>query len=363
MIIANPPLRANTVVLEKPAVNPVNNLDLIRLFAALQVAIYHIARHLNLDAPWLEWLSFFPGVPIFFFISGFLIYQSYVNANKTGGRTFFVNRVLRLYPALYVCFFVTLLSVYLSGYLQTQQFTWAEFLFWVGSALTFFQFFSPDFLRAYGSGSINGSLWSVSVELQFYMLTPLIYLCFHKYRAKGFFMLAILFVAINIANTTLNPGDTVAWKLLGGSFLPWLYMFLLGAYVSTNKQLQQWVMSINWYVLVGAYVAAYALAFAYGLGISNRINFISFTLLAFLVLKLAYTKPHLSGKLLGSNDVSYGIYIYHMPVVNFLLYQNAGANLSSFFLAFTLTVLFALASWFLVEKPALKFKLLTLRNY
>ena len=33
----------------------------------------------------------------------------------------------------------------------------------------------PDFLRGYGVGVLNGSLWTIPVELQFYALVPLIY--------------------------------------------------------------------------------------------------------------------------------------------------------------------------------------------
>ena len=56
-----------------------NNFDLIRLAAALQVAFIHAVADLGVAAPWplrpiAEW---FPGVPIFFFISGFLISKSF----------------------------------------------------------------------------------------------------------------------------------------------------------------------------------------------------------------------------------------------------------------------------------------------
>ena len=57
-----------------------NNFDLIRLAAALQVALMHALAGLGVaTAAWplraiADW---FPGVPIFFFISGFLISKSF----------------------------------------------------------------------------------------------------------------------------------------------------------------------------------------------------------------------------------------------------------------------------------------------
>ena len=77
-----------------------NNFDLIRLCAALQVAVFHTAVYMDVGSVWVHYLGYFPGVPIFFFISGFLIYQSYNNIRANKLKTFFTNRVLRLYPAL-----------------------------------------------------------------------------------------------------------------------------------------------------------------------------------------------------------------------------------------------------------------------
>ena len=63
--------------MKKIKFNRENNLNLIRLLAALQVAISHSLTHLDIKTEWLLFLNnnffkYFPGVPIFFFISGFL---------------------------------------------------------------------------------------------------------------------------------------------------------------------------------------------------------------------------------------------------------------------------------------------------
>lgn len=52
-----------------------NNFDLIRLFAALQVLLGHGINHLQILGydEILDVISFFPGVMVFFVISGFLI--------------------------------------------------------------------------------------------------------------------------------------------------------------------------------------------------------------------------------------------------------------------------------------------------
>jgi len=50
---------------ESVTVQTRNNFDLIRLFAAAQVAVSHAADWMHVPVPWLSFLRYFPGVPIF----------------------------------------------------------------------------------------------------------------------------------------------------------------------------------------------------------------------------------------------------------------------------------------------------------
>jgi peptidoglycan/LPS O-acetylase OafA/YrhL len=341
----------------------VNNFDLIRLLAAAQVAILHTANHLKIQLPAIfSILEYFPGVPIFFFISGYLIYQSFSNIKEKRLGTFFINRCLRLYPALFFCFFITLLSLSISGYLATQSYTSKDFFTWVFTSLTFFQFYNPDFLRAYGVGAINGSLWTISAELQFYILTPLLFLLYTRYK-KISISLAFILILVNLLNTFLNDRSSIAEKLIVVSFAPWFYMFMVGAYISTNRDLQTKILSVNPLVYLVLYVASYYFALEYNLGVGNNINFISFILLCLLIFRLAYTNPSLSDQVLSGNDISYGIYIYHMPIVNLWLFCEIQGTTISFVSAIVATICMAFISWYLIEKPALRLKKIALRSY
>ena len=56
----------------------VNNFDLLRILAALQVVLAHTRVHLDIQRlPLWSLVEAFPGVPIFFAISGFLISASF----------------------------------------------------------------------------------------------------------------------------------------------------------------------------------------------------------------------------------------------------------------------------------------------
>ena len=97
-----------------------NNFDLLRLLAAAQVIYLHSVFFLDRDErgflPLVDFVaSVFPGVPIFFVISGFLVSQSYERSH--GIRDYARKRALRIFPALWICFAVTL--ALLSGFFAT----------------------------------------------------------------------------------------------------------------------------------------------------------------------------------------------------------------------------------------------------
>jgi exopolysaccharide production protein ExoZ len=145
-----------------------NTLDSIRFAAALLVAVFHLAFYcwanpyssvghifsnaaqFNALAPisWFGWV----GVEIFFVISGFVI------ANSARGATaanFAVGRVLRLYPAIWVCAPITLAMLLLvvrspNGHL--------------------FVIFLKSMLLLPKEPWIDGVYWSLQVELVFYCL-------------------------------------------------------------------------------------------------------------------------------------------------------------------------------------------------
>jgi peptidoglycan/LPS O-acetylase OafA/YrhL len=338
-----------------------NNFDLIRLFAASQVAILHIAFHLGVESSILRVVSLFPGVPIFFFVSGYLIYGSYEQSNKNPNTNlnFFAKRFLRLFPALWLCFVLSIVSIWASGYLSEVDFSISDFAIWVITQNTIFQFYNPDFMRGYGVGVINGSLWTISVELQFYILTPFLFLLLNKLRSHYVILVLLFLVVANVSNTHLNEGLNVYQKLLNVSFAPWLYMFMLGSLAYKYSSLESVVKRINFIIFLVLFVVSHFVTKDYTWG--NDINPISYLLLAALVLKAAYTKPSLSDSLLKKNDISYGIYIFHMPIVNYLMYQGM-MGVNGLVLAVIATLVVSILSWFYYEKRILALKKSALRK-
>jgi peptidoglycan/LPS O-acetylase OafA/YrhL len=64
----------------------------------------------------------------------------------------------------------------------------------------------------------------------------------------------------------------------------------------------------------------------------------------------------LSRRLLAGNDISYGLYLYHMPLLNAYIAAGAVRSFGGGTLVFAVSVCVAVLSWRLVEKPALALK-------
>lgn len=338
-----------------------NNFDLIRLFAAVQVCIRHAAGHLNYKNPFLEMFSYLPGVPIFFFVSGFLIYSSFENTIKESKplKIFFLKRVLRLYPALIVCLIFSILTVYNTGYFDNLTILSSEFGLWVIAQATFVQFYNPDFLRGYGVGVLNGSLWTISVEIQFYLLMPLIFILLKKISIKSILLMFIILIFFNLYNSHANEKLLFAEKLYNVSFLPWLYMFLLGVFFCKYKRLIYKALEIPFFVILPAFILVFHISEGYGWG--NRIHPIGFLLLSILIIKLAFSCRSLSNTILNKNDISYGVYIFHMPIVNYLIFNNI-YGLEGVLLTVLTSIVIGIISWYLVEKKFLRMKKLSIRK-
>ena len=337
-----------------------NNFDLVRLFAAVQVMLLHGAEHLRLDLEAISFLKLFPGVPIFFAVSGFLISASWDRSKNL--KTYALNRVLRIYPALWVCLLFSITIILASGVI----FRFGEFLPWLIAQGSFFQFYNPDFLRGFGVGVINGSLWTIPVELQFYILLPLCFFAF-KWLAKreinnrGLLIIFGFFLMVAWCFSLLKEEDVLWIKLFAVSAAPHFYLFLFGWLLQRNFDRVKFCLcekGIWW--LSGYVVTAVAVKLSF-LHVPQSAIFLNL-LLALSVISLAYTKTDLAEKVLRRNDISYGVYIYHMLLVNLLVEAGMRGEWTGYIILIFGTLIMALFSWRFVEKPFLALKKTTIKK-
>ncbi len=352
-----------------------NNFDLIRLLAALQVLVYHAYEHFKLRGQsvffdnFIDIIHFFPGVPIFFTISGFLIYWSF-ERNSDNFKQYAINRLLRIYPALWFCLLITCGTLLYFGTINSGNIFSKSFLMWLGCQISFLQFWTPDLLRSFGLSNPNGNLWTITVELQFYFLLPIIFFIIHRFAKRQ--TQNIVLIAIALASFAANHyihtnfgGETMVFKLAAVTLFPYLFSFIMGIFIYKNydvlgRYLEE--KALYWTLLY----AAYSLVFCKILGLygvsywMNSIGTISSIVLSFLIISLAFSKKSLSASLLNGNDISYGVYIYHGVFLNIYieLHKKTAEPFSFFDLAILiiLSAFIAVLSWRFIEKPALKFK-------
>lgn len=337
----------------------VNNFDLIRLVAALQVLIEHALTHLHLTwlAPLSLALDFFPGVPIFFAVSGFLISMSWERAPSLG--QYIRNRILRIYPGLWVCLLVSVLIFVSAGVRPPPG---PALLLWVIAQLTFVQFYNPPFLRSFGVGVLNGSLWTIAVEVQFYLALPLLAFVVKRRRFGWSILTALSCGAMIVARQYMQNQQTVSQKIVGVTLVPYLFFFLAGVIARLLYEQRPELFrgrALYWF---GAYLAWIGVQAWLGLpgSTGNTLSVVTIVALAMLVVSCAFTAPVLSSRLLRGNDISYGVYIYHMPLINLLLFLRIG-GVQGLLLAIGATLVAAIASWRFVERPALRLKGYSLR--
>jgi peptidoglycan/LPS O-acetylase OafA/YrhL len=331
-----------------------NNLDWLRLLFAAQVVVVHTLVHLRGDAP--GWLAHFPGVPAFFFVSGLLIYSTYVASD---GADYWRNRFLRLFPALLV---VTLggLSVVLAAH------GWRDLMDrpalyggWVLAQITLGQSYNPAHFRDVGVGVINGSLWTITTEILFYVCVPVI-----VYLERRSQWVVPALIAASLAIYSFGPallsasfaGDRTLYDAVALTPIAWGWMFGLGIMVA--KHYHNIAPVIRYLPLALIPLLGLILADVSGPLIGadgNRLGLVYFACYMALICWAAFGIPAVRLR----PDFSYGTYVWHMPVINLLLVLSVPNPIP---VAMVGTAIMAAASWYLVEKPSQRFKRRSLRT-
>lgn len=311
--------------------SPANGFDHLRLIAAALVVVHH-ARVLNGAAPWM--IGFGPdpgslGVGIFFVISGYLVTASLRRTLGVGA--FLAKRVLRIAPGLLAALLLTalVLGPLVSGLPVSAYFGSAAPWLYVLKNLSLYAvtYDLPGvFAHAPYPNVINGSLWSLRLEFTAYLGLALLG-ALRLVRAPVLAGLALLaggaFLAVHF--TGLDARSDLARLASLATLNGWL--FLCGAALEAFE-----VKPPAWTAAIGLVLLPTP---AWFLGLPLTVAALG-----------RMTAPRLPA------DLSYGLYIYSFPLQQVLAEQGRLNVLTSL----ALTLPFAAASWFLVEKPAMRLK-------
>lgn len=294
--------------------------DLMRLIAALLVVVSHtfpLSGQRALRIHGVEDLGAL-GVSIFFVVSGYLIAASYVRDPGT----YLAKRLLRIAPGLLASLVATVVLLAFMTTAPQAEYWRGAGLYVLRNALLYPATYELPGVFAHVplAGVVNGVLWTLRLEFTFYILLMLI-----RARLSLVLALAGACAAVWLFMSVFQP-DWADAKLTRIAFLGarnGLLFFAGAALQLTKARIPLWL---------------------------GAVSALSFPLLGPLALPLAVIGLARPGKLPA--DLSYGIYIYAFPLQQAL----AAAGHLNPVTAVLSVIPFALASWFLVERPALALK-------
>lgn len=305
-----------------------NSLDIIRLFAALQVATTH---YLNLTLveygvnggadTFLLWfkrgLSLFPGVVILFSISGFLMGAALEKQESRG--VFLKKRFLRIYPGLW-CNILFTAAVILAA-VKGAAAHFKTLLAWCavqGAGLAF----TPGFLKEYGAGSINGALWTIMVEVQFYLLIWFFWHFLKKRTDRWWAGLTLFAVVCNLGSWFVKDKALLpeaALSLLDRTFLPYLIWFCIGLLLYRHRERAVPALAKAFPALLSAFVVYKSCWLLLGWQVPGYYaDILTSLLLPLAVIGGAYR----FGKHRLKREISYGIFLYHWPLINLVFHYG-----------------------------------------
>ncbi|CAB5061363.1 MAG: acyltransferase family protein [Actinobacteria bacterium] len=182
----------------KVGVRHISSIDGLRAIAVTAVILYHLG---------ITWIpGGFLGVDLFFVISGYvitrLILDSINQSSALDLRAFYAARLRRIYPAF---IFMVICTIIFIGVWAPEAIK--RFLSDLPYALTgtinwFLVARHQDYFEAIGRPPLLQHTWSLAVELQFYLIWPIILLTVLKYFGKKNIARIALLIAI-ISGVTL----------------------------------------------------------------------------------------------------------------------------------------------------------------
>lgn len=326
-----------------------------RALAFLLVFIFHLNHN------WLP--GGFLGVDIFFVISGYLmtsIIVSDIRLNRFSFYNFFLKRVKRIVPAYY--FFVLLVAIagiYLFSYLDM-----------IGSlrgSLLYTSLFISNILFGLEDNYFGARLnenpflhtWSLAIEMQFYVVLPILIYVFRKHVVKVFLILILLCSVYSIVNIYMLDNKNIMYFSLIARFPEFLIGGLLsqifGKGIDFNRNRNS-IIAIACLIIIilscffitgkshfpGFLVVFPCLPTALLLSLKNNCisDFFSKRILVFI------------------GELSYSLYLWHFPIIAFLRYRydDEFLSLPQILLVCILTLFFGWISYRFIESKFRKVK-------
>lgn len=286
-------------------------LDGLRGLAVLFVVVFHL---------WKERLpGGFIGVNIFFVLSGFLIARGMLSAPSSDRaawmRAFWSKRLVRLIPAAFATLAIVHLVWTMAGWMDHD--TKLDLLLSLFQVNNWRAILDPRMLEVFPTPVSH--FWSLSAEIQFYMVISLVYVVFRP-TAKRFAIVSIVWmVTVLWLETVVDVSRTVSARSTFNRGAEFACGILVAAFVSVRRPVLQRRIGIAiQHALIGALVII-ALRASSNLSFYDRPNSFGIGVLtAVAILVTVSTNGPGAGWLERGalpmiGRISYGLYLFHWP--------------------------------------------------
>ena len=303
-----------------------NNFDFLRIVAAITVLISHSYPLFGHQPEFFSFLSGYEtggglAVTVFFFISGYLITGSF-QRNRAVIR-YGIARLLRILPGLATA---VLFCTFIVGPIYTKC-SFAEYLAnpvtwsYMRNSLVFSQQFPLPgvFTDNPTANSVNGSLWTLPIEVTMYLLVPALFYLGALQRRVVLAVPVAFFAVLVIAQTYFgigweNRGPTFFYSVPLFNFLGYGLFFFIGACFHSFRDTL--VVDVR---LASLALIIYVSTFHSPLGFAGEV-----VALPYLIYYIAFCPVPFWRFTNIVGDISYGFYIYAYPVQQAVVASTSG---------------------------------------
>ncbi|WP_152019349.1 acyltransferase family protein [Aliarcobacter butzleri] len=294
--------------------NQIKEIQSLRGISVILVVLYHF--HI------FGFSGGFVGVDMFFVISGFVITRqiyTQISDEKFSLSEFYIKRIKRLFPALFVTIFITYIVGYIIYNPNALSQLSKESLF---SLFGIQNFFLLSQIGYFDVNSLRKTLlhtWSLSIEEQFYLFWPLFLLLIIKIKKNLLLVLVLIGIFASISlNIIFHKYDNFIFYMLPFRIYEFLFgtlAFLIYNRINNIKLFNH--IFLSYFIILLLFILIF-ITEKTSISYIAIISFLTFI----LIIKSNGNKILTNSFLIYTGNISYSFYLVHWPILVFYTLYN-----------------------------------------